>query len=165
MDLTKLSFFNENNKVIEVSVANIFIVRDGVLITPPLTVNILEGITKRIIIQLAKEELGLSVIEREINRSELYLSDEVFITGTVCNVSAITSVDKIPIRKRTIGPITFGLRNFYLQICLGKNKKYEHLIIKVYLNNEKEPTDNFFSDNEYPLTTYEICKGAKMRIL
>ena len=141
---------NEDGRVAEASAANIFIIRDGVLITPPLTANILEGITRKIVIQLAKEELGLNIIEREVDRSELYLSDEVFITGTACNVSAITSIDKIPIGKGTMGPITAKLRNLYLQSCLGKDKKYEHLITRVYLNNEKEPTDTF-SNNGYPI--------------
>ena len=81
----------------EGSAENIFMVRDGVLITPPVTENILEGITRRSVIELAKEELGLQVIERPIDRTEVYICDEFFLTGTAAQLTAVTRVDHRPI--------------------------------------------------------------------
>ena len=88
----------------EGSAENIFIVRDGVLITPPVTDNILEGITRKVIIELAREELGLQVMERSIDRTELYVADEAFFCGTGVQVVAIAQIDHRPVGTGTARP-------------------------------------------------------------
>jgi branched-chain amino acid aminotransferase len=123
---------NEDGHVAEASAANIFIVRDGIAITPPVTANILEGITRNIAISLLQNELGIDVQERDIDRSELYIADEIFVTGTACNISAIVEVDKIKIGGGKIGEITKNLRELYFEIVHNENPAYSYLLTPVY---------------------------------
>ncbi|MEJ2551437.1 MAG: branched-chain amino acid transaminase [Anaerolineales bacterium] len=118
--------------VSEGSAENVFMVRDGVLITPPVTENILEGITRRSIMLLAREELGVEVIERPIDRTEVYLCDEFFMTGTAAQVTAITLVDHHPIADGKMGPITAKLKALYADVVHGKVEKYRHWNEPVY---------------------------------
>jgi branched-chain amino acid aminotransferase len=115
----------------EASAMNIFMVRDGVLVTPPLTENILEGITRRSVIELAQKELGLTVVERPIDRSEIYICDEFFLTGTAAQISIATQVDHRPIGKGVMGPVGEQLRKIYLEIIRGNNAKYVHWNVAV----------------------------------
>ena len=117
---------DHNGHVSEGSAMNIFMLRDGVLVTPPVTDNILEGITRRSVIELARNELGLNVMERSIDRTEVFLAEEMFMTGTAAQIIAVTKVDHRPIGIGTMGPITTKLRLMYEDILRGKNKKYEH---------------------------------------
>jgi len=110
--------------VSEGSGENIFIVLDGTLVTPPSTDNILVGITRDTVIKLAKNELGLEVTERQIDRSELYIAEECFMTGTAAHVSPVLEVDHRKIGDGGIGPITSRLQKLYFDIVRGKNKKY-----------------------------------------
>ncbi|MDQ6767874.1 MAG: branched-chain amino acid transaminase [Candidatus Eremiobacteraeota bacterium] len=110
--------------VAEGSAENIFIVRDRVLITPPVTDNILEGITRAAVMELAQTELGLSVVERSIDRSELYQADEVFFTGTAVGVSAVVEVDHRPIGDGAIGKVSAALIQLYDDITLGRLSQY-----------------------------------------
>jgi branched-chain amino acid aminotransferase len=87
---------NQDGHLSEGSAMNVITVRDGALITPPVTENILEGITRRSILELARDELGLPVIERPMDRTEVYLSDELFMTGSAAQVMAVTRVDYRP---------------------------------------------------------------------
>jgi len=103
-----------------------------VLITPPVTENILEGITRRSIVLLAREELGVEVIERPIDRTEVYLCDEFFMTGTAAQVTAITLVDHHPIADGKMGPITAKLKALYADVVHGKVVKYRHWNEPVY---------------------------------
>jgi len=114
----------QDGHISEGSAENIFMVRDGVLITPPVYENILEGITRRTIIQLAKDELGIEVIERPIDRTEVYICDELFMTGTATQVTAVTKVDHRPVGDGVMGPITARLREVYDQVVRGKVPKY-----------------------------------------
>ena len=116
----------------EGSAENVFIVRNEVLITPPVTDNILEGITRRTIIALAQEELGLRVLERSIDRSEIYICDELFLTGTAAEVTAVTRVDHRPVGDGLMGPITAQLRTLYASIVRGRVPKYRHWNEPVY---------------------------------
>jgi branched-chain amino acid aminotransferase len=116
----------------EGSAENVFIVRNEVLITPPVTDNILEGITRRTIIALAQEELGLRVLERSIDRSEIYICDELFLTGTAAEVTAVTRVDHRPIGDGVMGPVTSQLRKLYAAIVRGRVPKYRHWNEPVY---------------------------------
>lgn len=122
----------QDGHVSEGSAENIFIVRDGVLITPPITDNILEGITRKVILELAREELGLQVMERSIDRTELYVADEALFCGTGVQVVAITKVDHRPVGTGTLGPIVKALRDLYFGVVRGKVRKYRRWCTPVY---------------------------------
>ena len=115
----------------EGSAMNVFMVRDGVLITPPVTENILEGITRRTVIELAKNGLNLPVLERPIDRTEIYICDEFFITGTAAQVTAVTRVDHRPVGAGRMGPVTESLRNLFAEVVRGNNPKYSHWTLAV----------------------------------
>ena len=89
---------------------NIFMLRDGLLITQPVTDNILEGITRRTVIELAQKEMGLTVVERQINRSEVYICEELFLTGTAAQVTAVTRVDFRPVGPGVMGAVAGEMR-------------------------------------------------------
>ncbi len=113
---------NEAGYVADGSGENIFIVRHGELITPPLQASILEGITRDSIMQLAKDE-GLTIVEREISRSELYIADEVFVTGTAAEVCPIREVDDHVIGDP--GPITKRLQELFFACTEGRHPRSE----------------------------------------
>ena len=123
---------SESGHISEGSAENFFMVRDGSLITPPVTSNILEGITRETIITLAWEEMGIRTIERPIDRSEAYVCDEAFFTGTGVQVAAITQIEHRPIGSGAIGPVVARLRELYFDVVRGKNPKYRHWCTPVY---------------------------------
>ncbi len=127
-------FLTEDGYVSEGSAENIFIVRDGVLITPPESEAILEGITRKTIIQLAKDE-GFDVQIRRVERSELYVADEMFFCGTGVQVAWIKEVDKRIVADGKIGKITKKLQSLYFDIVRGKVKKYLDWCTVVNLKN------------------------------
>ena len=94
--------------------------RDGVIYTPPVTDNILEGITRRSAMELAREEFGLEVVERQIDRTEVYMCEEFFMTGTAAQVTAVTKVDHRPIGEGEMGPITAKLRDLFQDVVRAK---------------------------------------------
>jgi branched-chain amino acid aminotransferase len=102
------------------------------MITPTITENILEGITRRTAIELAQEELGIQTLERPIDRTEIYLSDELFMTGTAAQIVAITRVDHREIGNGKMGPISSQLRELYQQVVRGKLTKYKNWNTPVY---------------------------------
>jgi branched-chain amino acid aminotransferase len=106
--------------------------RDGLLITPPITENILEGITRRSIIELARQELNLSVVERPVDRTEVYLCDELFLTGTAAQVTAVTRVDFRPVGDGKMGPVTAKVYQLFQDVLRGKVSKYSHWLTPVY---------------------------------
>ncbi len=122
----------QEGHVSEGSAENIFMVRDNVLITPPVTENILEGITRRTVIELAQSELDLQVVERPIDRTEVYLCDEFFMTGTAAQVTAVTRVDHRPIGCGEMGPVTAELRQIFDRVVRGKLPAYRHWVLPVY---------------------------------
>jgi branched-chain amino acid aminotransferase len=115
---------NSRGEVSEASAANVFIVRDGVLITPGFADTILEGLTRDILIKIARDELGIGTVERAIARSELYYADEMFLCGTGVQVAGITSVDKRTVGAGSVGPITTQLQHLYFDVVKGRNPKY-----------------------------------------
>jgi branched-chain amino acid aminotransferase len=119
--------------VSEGSAENVFIIRDGVLITPPVTENILEGITRRTVIDLARRELGLEVIERPIDRTEVYLCDELLLTGTAAAITVVTKVDHRPIGTGEMGPVALRLRRLYDDVVRGRVPRYRHWNEPVYV--------------------------------
>ncbi len=118
--------------VAEGSAENLFIVRNGTLITPPVQGNVLEGITRNTMMHLATNVLGVPVLEREIDRSEVYYADEAFFCGTGVQVAAIASVDHRPIGAGHIGPITTHLRDLFFRIVRGQESGYSHWLTPVY---------------------------------
>ncbi|MCJ7534490.1 MAG: branched-chain amino acid transaminase [Anaerolineales bacterium] len=122
----------QDGHVSEGSAMNVFMVRNEALITPSITENILEGITRRTAMELARQELGIQIIERPIDRTEIYMSDELFMTGTAAQIVAITQVDHRQIGTGKMGPITTRLRELYQQAVRGKLAKYKHWNIPVY---------------------------------
>ena len=123
---------SQDGHISEGSAENIFMVRDGVLITPSVTENILEGITRRTVIELAGQELGLRVQERPIDRTEVYLCDELFLTGTAAQVTAVTQVDHRPIGSGQMGPITAQLRTLFDEVVRCCQSKYRHWNLPVF---------------------------------
>ncbi|MGH2442342.1 MAG: branched-chain amino acid transaminase, partial [Chloroflexota bacterium] len=113
-------FLNQLGYVCEASAANIFLVRDNVLVTPSLADGILEGYTRDVIIQLASEEFGIRTEQRSIGRSELYYSQEMFLAGTGVQIAQITSVDRRPVGDGKVGPIARDLQKLYFDVVKGK---------------------------------------------
>jgi len=123
---------NDDGHVSEGSAENFFMVRSGTLITPPLSDNILEGITRRSIMALARDELGLEVVERPIDRTEVYICDEAFLTGTAVQLAAVTRVDHRPVGSGMMGEITTRLRGLYDRALRGNLPGYENWNHAVY---------------------------------
>ena len=103
---------------------NIFVIIEGKLCTPPSSDNILLGITRDTIIKLAKNELGIDTVERQIDHSELYIADECFMTGTAAHVTPVIEIDHRRIGDGKAGDITIKLQQLYFNIIQGKNPKY-----------------------------------------
>ncbi len=123
---------NADGHVSEGSAENLFIVRGGKLITPPVSANILEGITRQAIMDLARVELGIETVERQIDRSEVYIADEAFFCGTGVEVTPIGSVDHIPLGNGGVGPITRQIRDLYFRVVRGEEPKYRDWLTPVY---------------------------------
>ncbi|MDR3782726.1 MAG: branched-chain amino acid transaminase [Candidatus Nitrosotalea sp.] len=110
---------------------NIFVIRNGKLLTPPPSSSALEGITKDSVVEIAKD-LGYQIIEREIPRTEIYFGDEVFLTGTAAEITPVISIDGKKVGDGKVGKITGKIRTIYSDITMGKNKKYSKWITAVY---------------------------------
>ena len=113
---------NHDGTVSEGSGENLFMVKNGEIITPTETDNCLLGITRDSIIEIAQNELGITVIERQIHRSELYLADEVFLTGTAAHVTSVGSLDNRKIGDGKIGKLTKSLQDLYFSIVIDDEK-------------------------------------------
>jgi branched-chain amino acid aminotransferase len=120
-----ISLTNEGH-VSEGSAMNVFLVRKGKLVTPPSTENILEGVTRDSIMTLTREELGLTVEERVVDRTELYRAEEIFFTGTAAQVAPVTMIEHRPVGDGKIGPITQRLQDLYFDVVRNKVPKYSH---------------------------------------
>ena len=125
-------FLTEDGHVSEGSGENLFIVRGGRLITTPVYADILEGITRATILQLARDELKLAVEERPIDRTELYIADEVFLVGTAAQVSAVGEVDRRVVGNGAMGPITRALQRLYFDVVKGRLPRYREWLTPVY---------------------------------
>jgi len=122
----------EDGHVCEGSAENIFLVRYGKIITPPLSEDILEGVTRDTIIQIAKDEIGIETVERKVDRTELYVADELFFCGTGAQVSPIIEVDRRAVGDGKPGPITSKISRLYFDIVRGKVPKYHKWLTPVY---------------------------------
>lgn len=116
--------------VSEGPVANLFLVRDGALITPDNSADLLEGITRASILQLAGS-LGIKTVQRPVDRTELYIADEVFMCGSSAHVTPVLSIDRRPVANSKIGPITSKIITEYKKLQLGENPEFANWIIKV----------------------------------
>ncbi|MBL8145378.1 MAG: branched-chain amino acid transaminase [Anaerolineae bacterium] len=123
---------NQEGHVTEASAANIFVVRRGVVYTPPPQADVLEGIVRRALITLMRDDLGLEVVERDIDRTEIYVADEVFLCGTGVQVAAITRVEHRPIGSGVMGPITESARNLFFRVVQGRVAQYRDWLSPVY---------------------------------
>ena len=123
---------NENGQVAEGATCNLFMVRNGKLITPAITENALEGITRNSVMELARREMGLQIVERPIDRSELYVCDELFFTGTAVGIAPIVRVDHRPVRDGAIGAATREILRLYFEVTHGHLKAYENWLTPVY---------------------------------
>jgi branched-chain amino acid aminotransferase len=118
-------FLNNQGHVAEGTGATLFIVRKGRLVTPPVTADILESITRTTLMDPVCTELfGMSVDEREIDRTELYVSDEAFFCGSGYEITPITSIDRFPLGDGKVGPITQKLSRAYMDIVRGVDKRF-----------------------------------------
>ena len=114
---------NSNGKVAEGSAENIFVVKDDIIQTPPLSAGGLEGITRDSVIQIIEENSGF-VIERDLERDDLYAADEIFMTGTAAEVKSVTQVDQVKIGNGKMGNITKALQKSFSDVVMGKDEKF-----------------------------------------
>ena len=123
---------DEQGQVTEGSAMNLYLIQNGKLVTTMKTDNILVGITRNTIMELAKDVLGLEVEERAIDRTELYISDEAFYCGTGAQVSPIVSIDNRKLGDGTVGPIAKELQKLYFDVVKGRVPKYKKWCMPIY---------------------------------
>ena len=124
-------FLTQTGFVSEASAANIFLFRKGGLVTPPATADILEGITRDVVMELAEKELGMPTDKRDVGRTELYVADEVFLTGTGFQIAPVTEIDDRPIGTGEVGPIADRLQELYFAAARGENSNYADWTVAV----------------------------------
>jgi branched-chain amino acid aminotransferase len=122
---------NENGSVSEAAGMNLFLVRNGHLITPSISDNVLEGITRETIFQIAKDN-GIPFLERSLDRSELYSADEVFLSGTGAEITPVGAIDRRKIANGETGPITQRIQKIYFGAVRGNIPAYRHWLIPVW---------------------------------
>jgi branched-chain amino acid aminotransferase len=127
---------SHDGHVSEGSAENIFIVKKGVLYTPDASQNILEGCTRKTIMTLADAELGLTIVERAIDRSELFVADEVFLTGSAAGVQFVRSVDHRPVGDGRQGPVTKKLAEIYDSVVRGALPTYAPWLTRTYASRK-----------------------------
>jgi branched-chain amino acid aminotransferase len=118
--------------VSEGSAENLFMYKDGVFVTPPVIDDILEGVTRTLVTKLIREELGREVIERSIDRTELYTCDELLLCGTGAQISPVVEVDRRKVGNGTVGEFTQELQNIYFAAVRGESPTHKDWTIPVY---------------------------------
>ncbi len=116
---------NNQGKIAEGSAENIFVLKDNQIITPPLTAGVLEGITRDSVIQII-EENGGNVVEADLDREDLYVAEEVFMTGTAAEVKSVSEIDKTTIGNGKPGKITKALQKSFIDVAMGKDERFLH---------------------------------------
>ena len=124
--------FSSDGHLSEGTGENAFIMRHGKLITPPFSDNILEGITRDCVLELIKKELGIEVVERSIDRTELYIADEMFLCGTGAQISPVVEIDRRLVGDGKVGQVTKKLQKIYFDAVKGNNPKYSSWLTPVY---------------------------------
>ena len=123
---------NANGKVAEAPGACFFMVRNGVVTTPPVTAGILESVTRATLLELFGKEFGLPVAEREIDRTELYVAQEAFLCGSGAEIVPIVSVDRLRVGDGKPGPVTKQMLTLFFNVVRGKNAAYKHWCTPIY---------------------------------
>jgi branched-chain amino acid aminotransferase len=123
---------SHDGHVSEGSAENLFMLKEGAFSTPPVTDDILEGITRRLVIGLIRDELGMPVIERSIDRTELYTCEEMFLCGTGAQISPVVELDHRAIGTGRVGEFTEELQQIYFGAVRGENSKYKDWSVPVY---------------------------------
>jgi branched-chain amino acid aminotransferase len=124
---------NTRGKLAEAPGACCFVVRDGVPVTPPVTADILESVTRATLLELCRAELGLAPVEREVDRTELYVSDEVFLCGSGWEITPVLSIDRLPLGDgRAPGPVTRAIQACYFAVVRGESPAYRRWLTAVY---------------------------------
>jgi len=122
----------QDNHVSEGSAMNLFMVRDGELLTPPVTADILEGVTRRTIMQIACEQMGIETTVRPIGRTELYIADELFFCGTGAQIAPVTAVDHRPVGDGAPGELTMKLQALYFSVVQSRLPEYSAWLTPAY---------------------------------
>lgn len=125
-------FLNHRGTVAEGPGSCLFIVKNGILITPLVSDSVLESITRDTLMKLAREQMGLQVEERSIDRTELYMAEEAFLCGSAMEITAVLSVDGFLINQGQAGDITKELHKIYLQTVRGENSEYQNWLTPIY---------------------------------
>ena len=125
-------FLNQQGTVAEGTGATFFMVRRGKLVTPPVTSDILESITRTTLIESLGPNLGMDVVEREIARTELYVADEAFFCGSGYEITPIVSIDRFPVGDGKVGPITQRLSTAYMNVVRGVDQRFPEWRTPVY---------------------------------
>lgn len=120
----------------EGSAANVMMVRDGKLITPPISDDILEGITRKTVLQLAREQLNIDIVERKIDRTEIYIADELLMCGTGMQIAAVTQVEHRTIGTGKMGDITRAIRDLYFDVVHGRLDAYRDWCTPIYVDEK-----------------------------
>jgi branched-chain amino acid aminotransferase len=123
---------NDRGEIAESPSSSFMMVRDGTVITPPVTAEILESITRDTLIQLCRDHLGIPVVEREIDRTEVYIADEAFFCGSGAEVVPIISVDHYPVGDGRAGTVTHTLQEMYFQVVESRVEKYRRWLTPIY---------------------------------
>lgn len=123
----------DDGHVSEGSAANVLIVRDGTIITPPVQSDLLEGIVRRSVLELARDVLKIPVVERDIDRTELYIADECLMCGTGMQIAAVTRIEHRNIGTGRMGEITRQLRDVFFDVVNGNLADYKHWLVPVYV--------------------------------
>lgn len=122
---------NQHGYVAEATTSNVFIVKSGKLITPPVTAHILQGITRDTVITLASDFLGLEVIERDILPSELLTADECFLTGTGVEISPVARIDHHRLHSMDSQSISLSLKELYEKAVRGELNAFNHWLTRI----------------------------------
>ena len=123
---------DQEGHISEFSGANVFIIRKGQVITPPITANILEGITRNTAITLLRDTRGMEVIERPIDRTEAYLAEEMFMCGTGAQIAGVSRIEHRQIGIGRVGPVTAQLRALFAEVVTGRVPEYHDWLMPVY---------------------------------
>lgn len=125
-------FLNSHGKVAEGPGSCFFMVRDNTLYTPPCTASVLESITRDTIIRIAREILNIETIERDIDRTELYICDEAFLCGSAMEITQVVNIDGYAVGDGECGAITKKLFDTYYEVLTGKHQQYRHWLTPIY---------------------------------
>lgn len=127
---------NDRGEVAESPSSCFMMVRDGVVITPPVSADILESITRDTLIELYRKQLGVEVVERDVDRSELYIADEAFFCGSGAEVVPIIGIDHYPVGDGLVGPLTKRIQELYFKIAVDKTGTYAKWLLPVYRDSD-----------------------------